>query len=244
MEVIEADFEEVKTTVLIDRVELPDLSDIKNEALSLQSGIFPVEDEDTNNRAGLMIKNAAAFIKRVDDRLDLIGRPLLEAKREVDRLKNEFKAPAERCMAYLRGESLAWQKAEQKRLQDARDLAVRKAMEEQAKRDAEIAEARSLLTPFDDPAELIVATPEPDIAAVIAMTTKAASAFTGLKKGPVKVQLVDINLLVQAAAKDPALQQYLSIDEKMLTAWAKKVGVEKFNIPGVAATQEDILARK
>ena len=242
MEILEAEFTEVQTTVLIDRVELPDLSDIKNEALQMSSGLFPVVDHESNERAGLMIKDAAAFIKRVDDRLDLIGRPLLEAKREVDRLKKEIKEPAENCMTYLKSQSLAWQKAEQKRLQDERDAAVAKALEEQKKREAELAEARKLMTPFDDPDEIAVSTPEPNVAAVLAMPTKAASSFTGLKKGPVKVQLVDMDELVQAAAKDKSLQQYLSIDEKMLTAWAKKVGVDKFAIPGVKATQEDILA--
>lgn len=243
MEVLEAEFEEVKTTVLIDRVELPDLSDIKEEALSLSSGVFKVVDADSNNRAGKLIDDADAFIKRVDARLDKIGRPLFEAKREVDRLKREIKEPAETCMKYLRAESLAWQTAEKKRLQEIREDAVRKAMEDQAKRDAELSEARSMLTPFDNPTDLVVATPEPNIAAVLAMPTKADSLFNGLKKGQIEVSLVDMNELVQAAAKDKSLQQYLCLDEKMAKAWAKKVGVDKFNIPGLKATQDDILAR-
>ena len=244
MEIIEAEFTEVETKVLIDRVELPDLSDIKNEALQMSAGVIVVVDQESNDRAGLIIKDAAAFIKRVDDLLEPITRPLIDAKRATDELKKQLKRPAEVAMQYHKDQCLAWQKSEAKRLQAEREAAVAKALEDQKKREAEQAEALKMMTPFDDPTELVLSTPEPNIATVVAMPTKAASSFTGLKKGPVKIQLVDMNDLVQAAAKDKSLQQYLSIDEKMLTAWAKKVGVEKFDIPGVKATQDDILSRK
>ena len=148
-----------------------------------------------------------------------------------------------------------------KEAEEKRQAEIKRLQEEAERRRLEAEAAKEEAPPWEtdgpdlpDIATNAIAQTEADIAAVMAaplvveapqvVLSPVAPAVEGLgqRKGKLSYEVADFNALVQAAAKNPALQDYLMVNDKMIKAKLATVG-EKIGefIPGIKPKREAVL---
>jgi hypothetical protein len=228
-----------KGELLLPETYLPGQDDIDKIVSLAPTSYIAVASVEANELAMQQLKDAKGVIKKIDEECDAIKKPLNEAKTKLIGFFDRIKEPINNFIAVQSQQCLEFQKAENKRLEDARKAAIAKAAEEERKRQEEIAS----LTPFDE-----VPAPKSDISEVLALPTKVVTATGGgLRKKPIDIKVLDVEKGVAKMASDVRFHGFLTLDTKALKAHAQQIGVEKFNEKfgeSVKAFQDETLSNR
>jgi hypothetical protein len=157
-----------------------------------------------------------ALQRRLQEEEDRKAREKAQAERdaEVERLR-KAQEEAERKQAEAEDDALPWEQ----------DLAVSAAA-------TQVAEIRQQL-------EAVAAAPIVVEAPRIVVPEAPKVDGVGSRNTPLKYRVVNLNALIQAAAKTPALAEYLEVNDVMVKAKLKLVGEKIGNyVPGVEAYRE------
>jgi DNA repair exonuclease SbcCD ATPase subunit len=184
----------------------------------------------TGMRASFKERAEAAYKhcrKQIEDYLARKERERLELQAKLQREADEEtrKEAEERRKAEMEEIKRRQEEAAQQHLKEIEDLPPW----EQA--DAPAAEGEHLQAQLEElaAAPLVVQAPQ-----VVLSPVAPAVEGLGTRKGKLTYEVADFNALVQAAAKNPALQDYLQVNDKMVKAKLATVG-EKIGefVPGI-----------
>jgi hypothetical protein len=137
-----------------------------------------------------------------------------ERQRQIEELR-KAQEEAERKQAEAEDDALPWEQ----------DLAVSAAATQVAELQQQLEAVAAAPIVVEAPRIIVPEAPKVD--------------GVGSRNTPLKYRVVDLNALIQAAAKNPALQEYLEINDVRVKAKLKLVG-EKIgdSVPGVEAYRE------
>ena len=228
-------------------IQRPDTSDLP--VVSFQTILaLRVTDDKTCTQATEAVRMAKGYISAVKAKFEKVVALAFATHRSLTGMQNEFTAPAEAVEKHCRKEIedyLARKKREELAMQAKlqREAEERAKAEAEAKRQAEIQavqEAADDVAPWEQEeaqakvAEiaakpLVVETPQ-----VVLCPVAPQVEGLGTRKGKPTYEVTDFAALVRAAAANPALLDYLQVNDAMVKAKLKTVG-EKIGdfIPGI-----------
>lgn len=197
----------------MNQLTLPSIESKELELADIKANYIQVNDVVSHDQAIEGIRTAKDFIDGVNAFFDKFERPLKEA---VDAMTTQKKSLIDPAVAYQNEHRLrckTWQIAATKAAEDARLIAIERAR---------------TAAPWEDVPEV----PE---------TVGISSSGAGLRNKPWQARVDDIEVLWEAAVKDPRYREYFIVDMKALTAKARSQG-EMFNIPGCSSLREKTLS--
>lgn len=234
----------------------------------LPMSAFVIQGNADYVQANMLWTQAKDYCIRVESLFKEARSAAFKAHKAITSLESQLLAPAQQIAGHMQTEILAWQST-QERIRQAEEARVllaerervaretRAAQEEadretarlQAAREAEIED----LAPWEiEDARAAMSAPVIVMPVYVPAPTpiRLASSVPVIQGGPTPAKkpwaarLVSLQELVQAAAKDPTLLEFLQVDQTALNKKARELGEHLGRtIPGVEAYQEQTLKR-